>query len=283
VKTVLTVAGLGTRLLPLTKELPKEMLPIFVKAKNGELLMKPILQVIFETLYDHKIRDYCFIVGKTKRAVEEHFTPDFDMVQYLKDNKKSKLSKMLDTYSKKLEKSNIVFIYQPKPIGFGDAIEKSKTFVNGDDFLLHAGDDVVISKRNDHLTRLEKAFKKYDADIACLVEEVDDPKKYGVVNGTFLENGVMKITEMKEKPKNPSTKFAIIAIYIFKSSIFNKLSDVKIKGNPEKQLAYAFNMAIKKNENVIGVFLKKSEKRIDIGTPESYLQVLTSSKTIKIE
>ena len=89
-KTVLTVAGLGTRLLPLTKELPKEMLPIFVKTKDGELLMKPILQVIFESLYDYKIRDYCFIVGKTKRAVEEHFTPDFDIVSYLKETKKSK-------------------------------------------------------------------------------------------------------------------------------------------------------------------------------------------------
>jgi UTP--glucose-1-phosphate uridylyltransferase len=282
-KTVLTVAGLGTRLLPLTKELPKEMLPIFVKTKDGELLMKPILQVIFESLYDYKIRDYCFIVGKTKRAVEEHFTPDFDIVSYLKETKKSKLAKVLETYSKKLEKSNIVFIYQPKPVGFGDAIEKGKKFVNNDDFLLHAGDDIVISKQNDHLKRLENAFKKYDAEIACLIEEVDDPRKYGVVNGKMLENGIMKITEMKEKPKNPTSKFAIIAIYIFKSSIFQKLADVKHKGNLEKQLAYAFNMSLQKKETVIGVFLKKSEKRIDIGTPESYLDVLTSSKKIKME
>ena len=69
-KAVLTVAGLGTRLLPLTKELPKEMLPIFVKTRDEQLIMKPILQVIFESLYDYNIRDFCFIVGKTKRSVQ---------------------------------------------------------------------------------------------------------------------------------------------------------------------------------------------------------------------
>ncbi len=87
-KCVITVAGLGTRLLPLTKELPKEMLPIYARTKNGNLILKPILQVIFESLFQYKIRDFCFIVGRTKRAVEEHFTPDFDLVKSLQKEKK---------------------------------------------------------------------------------------------------------------------------------------------------------------------------------------------------
>jgi len=283
VKTVLTVAGLGTRLLPLTKELPKEMLPIFVKSKNGQLLVKPILQVIFESLYEYKIRDFCFIVGKTKRAVEEHFTENPSLITLLNETKKRKLAQILNTFFKKIKKSNIVFIYQPKPIGFGDAIEKSKKYVGNEEFLLHAGDDIVISKNNDHLKRLEKAFKKYDAEIACLVEEVNDPRKYGVVNGKMLENGIMEIEKMEEKPKKPSSKNAIIAIYIFKSTIFQKLSKVRKEGDLEKQLANAFNLAIKQNEKIIGVLLKKSEKRIDIGTPESYFDVLGSSKKIRFE
>ena len=282
-KAVLTVAGLGTRLLPLTKELPKEMLPIFVKTSDGQLIMKPILQVIFESLYDYNIRDFCFIVGKTKRSVQEHFTQDFDLIQHLQTAKKTRLVKILNNYFKKLEKSNIVFTYQPKPIGFGDAIEKGKKFVNGDIFLLHAGDDIVISKRNDHLKRLEKAFMKYDADIACLIQKVDDPRKYGVVNGSMVEDGVMVIKEMKEKPKKTSLKNAIIAVYMFKPTIFKKLAVVKHHGNLEKQLANAFNLAIKNKETVIGVTLKKNEKRIDVGTPESYLDVLTSLKKIKFE
>lgn len=275
-KCVLTVAGLGTRLLPLTKELPKEMLPIYSKTSKGDLVLKPILQVIFESLYRYKIRDYCFIVGRTKRAVEDHFTPDFDLVKFLKKEKKKDLASDLSDYFLKLDKSHIVFTYQPKPIGFGDAIERGKKFVGDDYFLLHAGDDIVISKNNNHLERLESNFKKYDADLAFLLEEVPDPSKYGVVRGPLLEKGIMDIKEMQEKPKNPKSKFAIIAIYIFKPIIFKYLAKAKKTAHPEKQLAEAFNLAIKDKKKIIGVVLKKNEKRIDIGTPDSYAKVLVS-------
>jgi len=279
-KCVLTVAGLGTRLLPLTKELPKEMLPIYVKSKNQDLILKPILQVIFESLYQYKIRDFCFIVGRTKRAVEDHFTPDFDLVKFLKKEKKVNLAKELEDFFKKLDNSNILFTYQPKPIGFGDAIEKGKKFVGNESFLLHAGDDIVISKNYDHLKRLETNFKKYNAEIACLIEEVKNPTQYGVVNGPILERGVMDIIEMQEKPKKPKSKYAIIALYIFKPSIFQYLAQAKKKSHPEKQLAHAFNIAMKKKKRVIGVILKKNEQRIDIGTPESYAKVLGSLKKV---
>ena len=274
-KCVLTVAGLGTRLLPLTKELPKEMLPIYVKSSKS-LVLKPILQVIFESLYNYKIRDFCFIVGRTKRAVEDHFTPDFDLVKQLKKEKKSHLAAEMEDFFKKLDTSNIVFTFQPKPIGFGDAIERGKRFVGNDNFLLHAGDDIVISINNDHLKRLETSFKKYNAEIACLLEEVVNPTNYGVVNGPILESGVIDIKEMQEKPKNPKSRLAIVAIYIFKPTIFQYLVNPKKKTDPEKQLAEAFNTAIKKGRKVIGVVLKTNERRIDIGTPESYAKVLSS-------
>ena len=277
-KCILTVAGLGTRLLPLTKELPKEMLPIYSRSTTGQLVLKPILQVIFESLFQYGIRDYSFIVGKTKRAVEDHFTPDFDLIKYLKKEKKEKLARILNDFFKKLEKSNISFTYQPKPIGFGDAIERGKRFVDKNYFLLHAGDDIVISNNNNHLERLEKCFKKYDADIACLIEEVENPTQYGVVSGTRLEKGVLEIKKMQEKPKKPKSKHAIIAIYIFKPVIFEYLAKAKKKSNPDKQLAEAFNIALKQGSKVIGVILNKGERRFDIGTPESYSKVLVSLK-----
>jgi UTP--glucose-1-phosphate uridylyltransferase len=275
-KCVLTVAGLGTRLLPLTKELPKEMLPIYGKNSKGNLVLKPILQVIFESLYEYDIREYCFIVGRTKRAVEDHFTPDFELIKFLKKEKKKELANDLESYFNKLEKSHIVFTYQPKPIGFGDAIQRGKKFVAEEHFLLHAGDDIVISKNNNHLKRLESNFKKYNADFAFLLEEVPDPSKYGVVNGNWIEKGVMEIKEMQEKPKNPKSKFAIIAIYVFKSIIFTYLTKGKKNSDPEKQLAEAFNLALKDKKKIIGVVLNKNEKRIDIGTPDSYSKVLVS-------
>ena len=280
-KCVLTVAGLGTRLLPLTKELPKEMLPIYVKSNNEHLILKPILQVIFESLFDYKIRDYCFIVGRTKRAVEDHFTPDFDLVKHLKKEKKGNLAIGLNDFFKKLEDSNIIFTIQPKPIGFGDAIERGKKFVGDDYFLLHAGDDIVISKDNDHLKRLETNFNKYNAEIACLIEDVKNPSQYGVVNGPVLEKGVIEIKEMQEKPKKPRSRHAIVAIYLFKPTIFDYLANTKKKTDPDKQLAEAFNKAIRNGSKVIGIILKKNEKRIDIGTPESYAKVLGSLKDIE--
>jgi len=277
-KCVLTVAGMGTRLLPLTKELPKEMLPIYSRTRSDELVLKPILQVIFESLYDYKIRDFCFVVGKTKHAVESHFTPDPDLINFLKKEKKKKLFVMLKDYFSKLEQSNIVFTYQPKPIGFGDAIEKGKKFVGNDFFLLHAGDDIVISKNNDHLKRLETSFVKYNAEIACLIEEVEDPRNYGVVSGNILEKGILNVKVMQEKPKKPKSKYAIVAIYLFKPSIFEYLKQAKNQSESEKQLAEAFNIALKKGKRVIGVILKKNEHRIDIGTPETYAKVLNSLK-----
>ncbi|MGI0023371.1 MAG: sugar phosphate nucleotidyltransferase [Nitrososphaeraceae archaeon] len=277
-KCVLTVGGLGTRLLPLTKEIPKEMLPIYDKSKAGNLVLKPILQVIFESLYDYKIRNFCFIVGRTKRAVEDHFTPNFDLMALLKKEKKKDLIIILSDFFKKLKKSNIMFVSQPKPIGFGDAIEYSKSFVGDDYFLLHAGDDIVISKNNMHLRRLESNFKKYKADIACLIEEVENPSQYGVVNGPLLERGIIDIKEMAEKPKKPSSKHAVIAIYIFKPKIFKYLAEARRTSEPQNQLADAFNIALRNGDRIIGVILRKSERRIDIGTPQSYSKVLISLK-----
>lgn len=279
-KCIFTAAGLGTRLLPLTKDLPKEMLPIYDISRKGELIFKPFLQLVYEQLYRYKIRDFCFILGNSKRLVQEHFTPDFDLTNYLKNSNKRKLAAPLEEFFKMLENSNIVFVYQPKPIGFGDAIYRSKKFVGNESFLLHAGDDVVLSKNNNHLKRLEEKFRKHDAELACLVEEVSDPSHYGVVKGPLLEKGVIEIKKIIEKPKKTKSFTAVIAIYMFKPTIFKYLEMAQKKGNPEKQLDIAYKIAIKKNAKVIAVKLNKNEKRIDIGNPESYTKVLLEYKKI---
>jgi UTP--glucose-1-phosphate uridylyltransferase len=82
-KAVIPAAGLGTRLLSVTKEQPKEMLPAFARAKNGDLCLKPIVQLVFEQLHQVGFREFCFIVGRGKRAIEDHFTPDFSFVSML--------------------------------------------------------------------------------------------------------------------------------------------------------------------------------------------------------
>ena len=84
-KAVITAGGLGTRLLPTTKETPKEMLPLFAFNTDGNIYLKPVIQIVFESLYEVSFRDFCFVVGRGKRAVEDHFTPDYQFIHLLEE------------------------------------------------------------------------------------------------------------------------------------------------------------------------------------------------------
>jgi UTP--glucose-1-phosphate uridylyltransferase len=267
-KVVITAAGTGTRLLPFTKEIPKEMMPIYAKNKK-EIILKPVLQVIYESLFDFGVNNFCLVVGRGKRSIEDHF-----LIADEKTISKNNLS--IKSFFQKISKSNIVYVQQSTPKGFGDAVTKSKIFVGNENFLLHAGDDVILSPKNDHLLRLEKAFFENNADMAFLVTEVDDPRSYGVIQGKESKKGVIKVESLEEKPKKPKSKLAVIAIYIFKSSVFEILEKTKPDKNGEIQLADAVKSIIK-NGKTVAVKLKKHEKRIDVGTPESYIDSINES------
>ena len=275
-KAVIPAAGLGTRLLPITKELPKEMLPIVALMKNGQPCLKPMLQAIFEQLYDVGFREFAFIVGRGKRAIEDHFSPDEDFIRYLKNKNKKDLAQELQEFYNKINDSNIVFINQPKPKGFGDAVARASLFTGNEKFLMQAGDDLIISKNNNHLKRATETFEKYDADTIFLVEEVPDPRNYGVITGKEIRSGIFQVTNIVEKPKKPPSNLAIIALYIFKPIIYKAISEVKPDENGEIQLADALKILVEWNCNVYGLKLNPTERRVDIGTAESYLAMLKS-------
>ena len=271
-KIVITAAGRGTRLFPLTKETPKEMMPIYVKSsKKANPVLKPILHVIFDSAYDTGIRDFCFVVGRGKRSIEDHFL--------ISDNEKQEMKKNpeIKDYFVKLQKCSLTYLQQPSPKGFGDAVLKSKSFVNNDSFLLHAGDDAILSYKNNHLQRLEKAFQKYDAEAAFLVKRIADPRSYGVVEGIELTKKIFKVTNFEEKPKKPKSNLASIGIYLFKPSIFEILKKTKPDKKGEVQLADALKKLIKTGLTTIAVELNDNEKRVDVGTPESYVDCIKES------
>jgi UTP--glucose-1-phosphate uridylyltransferase len=278
-KAVIPAAGLGTRLLPITKELPKEMLPICASMKSGQTCLKPMLQAIFEQLYDVGFREFAFIVGRGKRAIEDHFSPDEDFIEYLRNRDREDVAEDLQRFYQEVNSSNIVFINQPKPAGFGDAVARAALFTGNENFLMQAGDDLIISRKNNHLRRATGIFTEYEADAVFLVEEVSNPTKYGVVTGKEVKPGILRVTDIVEKPKKPPSNTAIVALYIFKPIIYEAIKEVKPDRNGEIQLTEALSLLVDWNAEVYGLKLKTDEKRIDIGTAESYIEML---KTIVI-
>ena len=164
-KIVITAAGLGTRLLPITKEIPKEMMPVFLHGKNGEPVVKPLIQAIFEQFFHQGLREYCIIMGRQKRIIQDHFTIDEKFLKNFK--KKSKYRQDLEKIYLMLNRSKIFWVNQPEPRGFGDAIKHAESFVGNDDFLVIAGDtllpkgDKIIKKLlNEKLTgKNQRGFK----------------------------------------------------------------------------------------------------------------------------
>jgi UTP--glucose-1-phosphate uridylyltransferase len=275
-KAVIPAAGLGIRLLSATKEQPKEMLPLFARSADGQIRVRPLLQIVFEQLYDAGLREFCFVVGRGKRIVEDFFTPDKAFVEQLQNRKRPDLAQELDRLYKKIESSVIMFVNQPQPRGFGDAIYSVRAFTGGDPFIVHAGDDLIISKNNNHLMRLMDAFKKYETEVAFFVEKVKDPTKYGVIEGAEVDPKVYKVGNIVEKPIVPPSNMAIVAIYIFTSSIFQALKTTKPDKDGEIQLTDAIQQLVQKKHRVYAVELNQDQRRIDIGTPESYWQALTA-------
>lgn len=273
-KAVIPAAGLGTRLLPVTKELPKEMLPVVLKRKNGGICLKPMLQAVFEQLYDAGFREFCFVVGRGKRAIEDHFSVDESFVEYLVASNKHDLAEELQEFYKKVSNSTLIFVNQPKPKGFADALYQAKVFTGSDPFLMQAGDDLILSQGNNHLRRVIEVFEGYNADAAFFVEEVEDPRQYGVIRGNEIGPDVLEVKDVVEKPKKPPSNLAIIALYVFKPSIYKAIREAKSTGTEEVQLADALKLMLDQESKIYALKLKLPDKRVDIGNPESYLKTL---------
>ena len=273
-KAVIPAAGLGTRLLPATKETPKEMLPIFVR-QGGRVALKPLLQIIFEELYSKGIREYCFVVGRGKRAIEDHFTPDSGFLNELRRRGKSAIASMLEEFYKKIRSSKIVWVNQPEARGFGDAVACAEPFVGGEPFIVYAGDTLVFS--DDYYERLLEVFERGEVAACFLVKEVEDPRMYGVVVPGGEREGIVAVRRIVEKPLEPPSNLAVMPIYIFDPIILKALRVVKPGSRGEIELTDAIQKVIDWGFKVKAVKLREDEDRIDIGTPETYWEALRKS------
>jgi len=276
-KVIVPAAGLGTRLFPATKEQPKEMLPIFSASENGEAIVKPVVQMVFEQLHKVGMREFCYIVGRSKRSIEDHFTPDLSCVRTLEGSgREGQASNLLDFYDK-LHSSTIMWVNQPEPKGFGNAVLMAQPFVQNEECIVHAGDSLIVSRGMDYLKKLLSAYERLKADAAFIVLEIENPKQYGMVEGTEVENGIIRVESIVEKPEMPTTNLAVMAMYIFRPVIFKALAAIKPGKLAEIQLTDAIQKLIDWDLNVYAVKLDNTYSHLDIGSPERYWQALELS------
>jgi len=275
-KVVVPAAGLGTRLFPATKEQPKEMLPVFSRATDGNVV-KPLLQVVFEQLYNSELREFCFVVGRGKRSIEDHFTPHSDSISMLEDMGRNCAVTDLKDFYGKLKTSTIMWVNQPEPKGFGNAVLMARPFVQNEQCLVHAGDSCIVSKEMDYIKLLLAAFERLNADAAFIALEIDHPRQYGIIEGEETEPGVYRVKGAVEKPEKPQTNLAIMAMYAFQPIIFEALEQTQPGRSGEVQLTDAIQMLVDWDLKVYAVRLGKDYKHLDIGSPERYWDALALS------
>jgi len=276
-KVIIPAAGLGTRLFPATKEQPKEMLPIFSKTANGEASVKPVVQMVFEQLHEAGLREFCYVVGRGKRAIEDHFTPDANCVRTLEGLGKDCQAADLEDFYEKLNSSTVMWVNQPEPKGFGNAVLLARPFVQNERCLVHAGDSCIISKDMDYLKKLLDAYERFNADAAFIALEIENPRQYGIVEGDEVESGVFKVRRVVEKPQKPATDLAIMAMYVFHPVIFKALEETEPGRNGEVQLTDAIQKLVDWGLKVYAVKLDKGYSHLDIGSPERYWEALELS------
>lgn len=262
-KAVIPVAGLGTRLLPATKSQPKEMLPV------GR---KPVVQYVIEEMARAGVSEILLITGRAKRAIEDHFDRDEELVSRLKAGGQDQLVDALDY---EVLPVTLFYTRQHAPAGLGDAIRYAEDFVGKEPFIVALGDTIITSGKREVVSRLVESFASARAGAAIAVENVqpEDVYKYGIVTPASSGDDFV-IADLIEKPpvsSAPST-LAIAARYVFGPEIFTALRTTLPDRKGEVQLVDAIKVLMGRGLAVRGVVLGPDEKRYDIGNFESYFR-----------
>ncbi len=258
-KAVIPAAGLGTRFLPATKAIPKEMLPI---------VDKPTIQYIVEEVIDSGIEDVLIITGRNKGSIEEHF----DRAVELEDNlEKTNKEELLEEVRKISKMINIHTVRQKSPLGLGHAVYCAKSFVGNEPFAVLLGDDIVDSKKP-CLKQMMEMYEEYKATILGVQPVAwENVNKYGIVSGDKISDSIYSVKDLVEKPSmdNVPTNIAILGRYIITPTIFEILESTGRGVGGEIQLTDALKVLC----NVEDVFAYIFEgRRYDVGSKIGFLE-----------
>jgi UTP--glucose-1-phosphate uridylyltransferase len=183
----------------------------------------------------------------------------------------------LDSFYSKLKTSTIMWVKQPEARGFGNAVLMAQPFVQNERCLVHAGDTYIISKNMEHINRLISTYERLNADAAFIVQEIENPRQFGIIEADEIENGVYRVNAAVEKPEKPPTNLAIMPVYVFHPVIFKALEKTQPGKGGEIQLTDGIQKLIEWGLNVYAVKLNKDQIRLDIGSPETYWEALSLS------
>ncbi len=230
-KAVIPAAGLGTRFLPATKAQPKEMLPVF---------NKPTIQYVVEEAVNSGIDDILIITGKGKRPIEDHFDKSWELEYNLEQ--KGKLDYLEEVQSIS-NMADIYYVRQKKQNGLGDAISCAKKHIGNEPFAVLLGDTITYSE-TPCTKQLIDVHEKYGGSVIA-IEELPERKieRYGIVDGTEIENNIFKVNNLVEKPKleEAPSNLGITGRYILTPDIFDKLESIEAGVGGEIQLTDAIN------------------------------------------
>ena len=261
---VIPVAGLGTRLLPITKSQPKEMIPV------GS---KPVVQYIVEELRRVGIDQVLFITGAGKSSIENHFDINKELVESLREGGKEELLAELE-----FDRANTRYFFtrQRELLGLGHAILCARTFVGNQPFVVALGDSIIgIHAQSDIVNRMEQCFRKNNCEAVIAFEEVpaEEVNRYGIAKPAS-DDEYFELLDVVEKPsvEEAPSNLAIAARYIFTPRIFDALERTTPGKGGEIQLTDAVRLMMQEGAKVYGVRLKKDEVRYDIGNFESYFR-----------
>jgi UTP--glucose-1-phosphate uridylyltransferase len=258
-KAIIPAAGLGTRFLPATKAQPKEMLPI---------VDKPTIQYIIEEAIASGIEEILIITGRNKKSIEDHFDKSIELELQLEKSGNEDGLKMVRDIS---NMANIYFIRQKEPKGLGHAISCAKAFVGDEPFAVMLGDDIVDSEVP-CLKQLMDCYVKYETSIIGVQEvPLSEVYKYGIVNGTLIEDRVYKVNDLVEKPKvsEAISNIAILGRYIITPRIFDIIENTKPGKGGEIQLTDALKTLISEEPMYAYNF---RGRRYDVGDKQGFLE-----------
>lgn len=264
-KAVIPAAGLGTRFLPVTKSMPKEMLP---------LIDIPAIHYVVKEAVASGIDDIIIITGRGKRAVEDYFDESPELEMRLKKDKKDNLLKIIKDISSLVD---VHYIRQREPKGLPDAVLRAEKHVGDEPFAVLLGDDIIKSEKP-CIKQLMEVFKEYESSVIAVQEvPIEKISRYGSIKGrkleTKLDNYLYLIDDIVEKPKikDAPSNIAAVGRYVFTPEIFDCIKKTPPGVNNELQIADSIKILKQSQEVYASGF---SGKRYDIGDKLGYIQAI---------